>query len=179
MAFADRSFDRAMALLVLHFVPEAGRAIAEMKRVVRPGGIVAATVWDHYGGMPGMRMMVDTLAMLSEPGRQLRTRYMFQPMMAPGEMQQAFVAQGLRDVEETQLLVRMDYADFDDFWATSSMGSSVRPTLAAMSPADLEQLKARVRARTRSRAGCRTDRSDKRNRGIASCCIIGKSACCP
>ena len=146
LAFADRSFDRAMALLVLHFVPEAGRAIAEMKRVVRPGGIVAATVWDHYGGMPGMRMMVDTLAMLSEPGRQLRTRYMFQPMMAPGEMQQAFVAQGLRDVEETQLLVRMDYADFDDFWGPIAAGEGpLGKFVAGLPPDELSRATAAVR----------------------------------
>ena len=146
LAFADRSFDRAMALLVLHFVPEAGRAIVEMKRVVRPGGIVAATVWDHYGGMPGMRMMVDTLAMLSEPGRQLRTRYMFQPMMAPGEMQQAFAAQGLRDVEETQLLVRMDYADFDDFWGPIGAGEGpLGKFVAGLPPEELSRATAAVR----------------------------------
>ena len=46
--FEDNRFDRAMALLVLHFVPEAGKAVSEMRRVVRPGGVVAAAVWDHY-----------------------------------------------------------------------------------------------------------------------------------
>ena len=64
---------RALALLVLHFIPETGKAVAEMRRVVRTGGVVAATVWDHYGGMPGMRMMVDTVAMLSDAGRQFRS----------------------------------------------------------------------------------------------------------
>jgi SAM-dependent methyltransferase len=115
-------FDRALALLVLHFVPEAGKAIAEMRRVVRPGGIVAAVVWDHLGGMPGMRMMVDTVAALGEGGRQLRSRYCFQPMMQPGEMKQAFVEQGLADVAETELMIRMTYRDFDDYWAPIAAG---------------------------------------------------------
>ena len=84
LPFEAGTFDRALALLVLHFVPEAGGAVAEMRRVVRPGGVVAAAVWDHLGGMPGMRMMVDTVAALSEGGRQLRARYFFQPMMQPG-----------------------------------------------------------------------------------------------
>ena len=66
LPFEDDRFDRAFALLVLHFVPEAGKAVAEMRRVVRPGGVVAAAVWDHMGGMPGTRMMWDTMAVLDE-----------------------------------------------------------------------------------------------------------------
>jgi ubiquinone/menaquinone biosynthesis C-methylase UbiE len=122
LPFEDGAFDRAMALLVLHFVPETGKAIAEMGRVVRPGGVVAAAVWDHYGGMPGMRMMVDTAAVLSESGRQMRARYCFQPMMQPGEMKRAFVERGLADVTETELMIRMDYRDFHDFWAPIAAG---------------------------------------------------------
>jgi SAM-dependent methyltransferase len=111
-----------LALLVLHFVPEAGKAVAEMRRVVRPGGVVAAAVWDHFGGMPGMRMMVDTVAALSEAGRQLRARYCFQPMMQPGEMKWTFVEQGLMDITEIQLMIRMDYLSFDDYWAPIAAG---------------------------------------------------------
>lgn len=122
LPFEDGAFDRALALLVLHFVPDAGKAIAEMRRVVRPGGVVGAVVWDHLGGMPGMRMMVDTVAALGESGRQLRTRYFFQPMMQPGEMKQAFVEQGLADIAETQLMIRMEYRDFDDYWAPIAAG---------------------------------------------------------
>jgi ubiquinone/menaquinone biosynthesis C-methylase UbiE len=122
LPYADGTFDRALALLVLHFVPEAGKAVAEMRRVVRPGGVVAAAVWDHLGGMSGMRMMVDTVAALSEGGRQLRARYCFQPMMRPGEMKRTFVEQGLAGVTETQLMIRMDYRNFDDYWAPIAAG---------------------------------------------------------
>ena len=75
LPFEDGAFDRALALLVLHFVSEGGKAVAEMRRVVRPGGVVSAAVWDHLGGMPGMRMMIDTVAALGENGRRLRARY--------------------------------------------------------------------------------------------------------
>jgi len=122
LPFEGARFDRAMALLVLHFVPESGKAVAEMRRVVRPGGVVAAAVWDHLGGMPGMRMMVDTVAALSESGRQLRRRFCFQPMMQPGEMQRSFVEQGLVNVTQTQLMIRMDYQNFDDYWAPIAAG---------------------------------------------------------
>ena len=122
LPFDDETFDRALALLVLHFVPEAGTAVAEMKRVVRPGGVVAAAVWDHLGGMPGMRMMVDTVAALSDGGRQLRSRYCFQPMMQPGEMKKTFVDQGLAEVSQTELMIRMDYQNFDDYWGPIAAG---------------------------------------------------------
>lgn len=122
LPFEDGAFDRAFALLVLHFVPEAEKAIAEMRRVVRPGGVIAAVVWDHLGGMPGMRMMVDTVAALSESGRQLRNRYCFQPMMQPGELKRAFIDQGLADVAESQLMIRMDYQNFDDYWSPIAAG---------------------------------------------------------
>lgn len=122
LPFENSKFDRALALLVLHFVPEAGKAIAEMRRVVRSGGVVAAAVWDHSGGMPGMRMVVDTVAALSDHGRQLRARYCFQPMTQPGELRQAFVEHGLADVTETELLLRMDYQSFDDFWVPIGAG---------------------------------------------------------
>ena len=122
LPFPDATFDRAMALLVLHFVPEAGKAIAEMRRVVRSGGVVGAAVWDHFGGMPGMRMMVDTVAAMSEQGRRLRDGYCFQPMMQPGEMKRAFVEQGLLEVEEIQLLIRMEYRNFADYWAPIAAG---------------------------------------------------------
>ena len=109
LPFEGGTFDRALALLVLQFVPEAGKAVAEMRRVVRPGGVVAAAVWDHLGGMPGMRMMVDTVAALGESGRQLRGRYCFQPMMQPGELRRTFVEQGLVSITEVELMIRMDY----------------------------------------------------------------------
>jgi ubiquinone/menaquinone biosynthesis C-methylase UbiE len=122
LPFDDDAFDRSLALLVLHFVPDADRAIAEMRRVVRPGGIVAAAVWDHLGGMPAMRMILDTAAALDPEARALRQRYCFQPMMAPDEMKNSFISQGLDRVEQTSLLMRMSYGSFDDFWQPFAEG---------------------------------------------------------
>ena len=146
LPYDEGAFDRAMALLVLHFVPEAGKAVAEMRRVVRKGGVVAAAVWDHYGGMPGMRMMVDTVAALSEGGRQLRDRYCFQPMMQPGEMKRTFVEQGLSDVADTQLLIRMDYQNFDDYWAPIAAGDGpLGKYMATLDEAERSRVDAAVR----------------------------------
>ena len=122
LPFPDDQFDRALSLLVLHFVPEAGKAISEMRRVVRPGGVVAAAVWDHLGGMPVMRMLLDTMAPLDERANKLRAKYCFQPMMRPGEMKDGFLAEGMADVEETSLLIRMNYMSFDDYWGPIAAG---------------------------------------------------------
>jgi ubiquinone/menaquinone biosynthesis C-methylase UbiE len=122
LPFADGSFDRAFALLVLHFVPDAPKAVAEMRRVVRPKGVVAAAVWDHLGGLPVMRMVLDTVAPLDPAAAGVRSRYCFQPMMRPGEMRAVFTSQGLEDVEETSLFIRMDYASFNDFWEPIAAG---------------------------------------------------------
>ncbi|MBZ9681013.1 MULTISPECIES: class I SAM-dependent methyltransferase [unclassified Mesorhizobium] len=146
LPFADNAFDRALALLVLHFVPEAGKAVAEMRRVTRPGGVVAAVVWDHLGGMAGMRMMIDTVAALSESGRQLRGRYCFQPMMQPGEMKRTFIEQGLADVTETELMIRMDYQDFADYWAPISAGEGpLGKYVTTLQAAECERTEAAVR----------------------------------
>jgi len=146
LPFANAAFDRALALLVLHFVPEAGKAVAEMRRVVRPGGAVAAVAWDHYGGMPGMRMMIDTVAALSESGRQMRSRYCFQPMMQPGEMKRTFVEQGLADVTEAELMVRMDYENFDDYWAPVGAGEGpLGKYMTTLDAVERERVEAAVR----------------------------------
>lgn len=122
LPFDDGAFDRSFACLVLHFIPEPGRAIAQMVRVTRPGGVVAATVWDHYGGMSAMRMFVDTVADTVAGGEALRAQYCFQPMTQPGELAAAFAAAGLHDIRETELAIRMDYQDFADYWTPIAAG---------------------------------------------------------
>lgn len=147
LPFQDGYFDRALSLLVLHFVPEVDKAVSEMRRVVRPGGVVAAAVWDHLGGMPGMRMMLDTVAMLDENARQLRSRYCFQPMMQLGEMKQSFIEHGLTQVEQTSLLIRMNYQSFADYWEPIAAGEGpLGKYVAALGLAHRAEIDAVVRA---------------------------------
>ena len=51
LPFPDRAFDAAIAQLVVHFMADPVAGLAEMARVTRPGGVVAASVWDHAGGL--------------------------------------------------------------------------------------------------------------------------------
>jgi SAM-dependent methyltransferase len=116
MPFPDATFDRVLSLLVLHFVPEPERAVAEMRRVARPGATVAATVWDVRGGSVANRIFWDTAAVLDPKAAERRARLFTRPMALPGGLGRAWRAGGLADVEETSLTIRMEFASFDDYW---------------------------------------------------------------
>jgi ubiquinone/menaquinone biosynthesis C-methylase UbiE len=112
LPFEDNSFDRAFSMLVLQFIPDAARAVAEMRRVVQPGGTVTAAVWDAYGGTPHTRMVWDIAAVL-DPSIE---RPLFRPLSQPNEMANLWRELGFVDVEQTSLLIRMEFSGFDDYW---------------------------------------------------------------
>lgn len=114
--FPDHSFDRVLSLLVLHFVPRADQAIAEMRRVARPGAVVGATVWDARGGFVANRIFFDTAAALDPKANERRARNYTRPMTRPGELANAWLAAGFREVVEKALSIRMEFASFDDYW---------------------------------------------------------------
>jgi ubiquinone/menaquinone biosynthesis C-methylase UbiE len=117
LVYPDRHFDRVLSLLVLHFVPDPARAIAEMCRVARPGAVVAAAVWDVRGGFVANRLFFDTAAVLDPKAAERRARNYTRPMTRPGELAAAWRDAGLREVSETALCIRMEFTDFDDYWA--------------------------------------------------------------
>jgi SAM-dependent methyltransferase len=146
LSFADGRFDRALALLVLHFVPEGHKAISEMRRVVRPGGVVAAAVWDTYGGLPFQRFFWDAVALIDPNGERQRRDANFRPMTRPGELKAAFAAAGLAGIEEGLLTIRMEFADFADYWTPVAAGeATMGKYIAACSP----DLKNRIEETTR------------------------------
>jgi SAM-dependent methyltransferase len=117
MSFSDRSFDKVVSLLMLHFVPRADQAIAEMRRVAKAGAVVAAAVWDARGGLVANRLFFDTAAVLDLDANTRRARNFTRPMTRPGELGAAWRAAGLHDVTETTLGIRMEFSSFDDYWA--------------------------------------------------------------
>jgi len=68
LPFAEATFDHALSLLVIQFVPNGLAAVRELRRVTRPGGTVAAATWDTRGGFVAYRMVFDTAAMLFPSG---------------------------------------------------------------------------------------------------------------
>ena len=79
---------------MLHFVPKADQAIAEMRRVARPGAVVGATVWDARGGYVANRIFFDTAAILDPIANERRARNYTRPMTRPGELTRAWRSRG-------------------------------------------------------------------------------------
>ena len=117
LPFADRSFDHVLSLLVLQFVPQAARAVREMGRVTRRGGIVAAATWDSGGGLLAQRLVFDAAALIDPTGNAARAAACTRPLSRSGELAALWQAAGLVDVVQDMLTIRMDFACFADFWA--------------------------------------------------------------
>jgi SAM-dependent methyltransferase len=147
LPFADASFDRVLSLLVLHFVPEPQRAIAQMRRVARPGAMVAAVTWDARGGLVAHRMFLDTAAMLDPQAAELRQRSFTRPMTRPGELGSAWRHAGLMDVAEAELAIRMEFSKFADYWRPYE-GRDGPPAqyVSSLEPEARERLREAVRA---------------------------------
>ncbi len=119
-------YDAVVAGLVLNFVPQPGRAVAEMTRVVRPGGAVAAYVWDYAGQMQLMRFFWDAAVALDPTARDLDEGRRF-PLCQPEPLKQLFLAAGLRNVEVRAIDIPTDFRDFDDYWSPFLGGQGPAP----------------------------------------------------
>jgi ubiquinone/menaquinone biosynthesis C-methylase UbiE len=139
LQFADGEFDRALSMLVLHFVPDSDRAVAEMRRVVRPGGVAAATVWDNYGGQPGIRMFWDTLAAIEPQANARRSAFLIRPTNQANELAGAFSKAGFANVTETELSVRMEFANFEDYWIPLMAGQGTQAAYLQSLPDETRQ----------------------------------------
>jgi SAM-dependent methyltransferase len=114
--FPDGRFDRVFCQLVLQFIPQPDRALAEMLRVVRPGGTVAAAVWASGGGMVAQRMFFDTAAQLDPAAKALRAHSFTRPMTRRGELAELWRRLGLHDVVEDSVQIWMEHDNFADYW---------------------------------------------------------------
>lgn len=113
LPFEEASFDRVVSGLVLNFVPDQPAAVAEMHRVVRPGGEVAGYVWDYAGRMELIGRFFEAAAALDPDVHDERTRF---PSAAPEPLSELFASAGLADIDVRGIEVPMVFADFDDYW---------------------------------------------------------------
>jgi ubiquinone/menaquinone biosynthesis C-methylase UbiE len=116
LPYPDGAFDRVASMLVLNLVPDATAVAAEMVRVTRSGGTVAAATWDLRGGLLMFRMFWDTAAVLDAEAASARARYFSAPLTRPGELAHAWTGFGLCDVVQDQVTIRIDFDSFDDYW---------------------------------------------------------------
>jgi len=118
LPFPDGAFDAALAQLVVHFMPDPVAGIREMARVTRPGGRVAACVWDHAEGTgplaPFWRAVRGTDPTADDESGRPGTRR--------GQLAAILGAAGLRDVVEEPLTVEVIFADLDDWWLPFTLG---------------------------------------------------------
>jgi SAM-dependent methyltransferase len=158
LPFPDRAFDAAVMALVIFFVPEPARGVAEMVRVVRPGGVVSAYAWDILGGgFTQEPIQAEMRAIGLQPPR---------PPRADASRLEALRAlwteAGLVDVTTREISVSRTFKDFEEFW-TSNLSGNTGPMVAALPPADGAALKARVRARLPADAQGRVTASARAN----------------
>ncbi len=122
LPFDDESFDGAFAQLVVQFMSDAERGVGEMKRVVRPGGTVAACTWDYADGMTMLRAYWDAAheAAPEEAARADEASTMRYSTLE--DLTGLWRNVGLDDVQAGELWATAQYEDFDDLWAPFPSG---------------------------------------------------------
>lgn len=122
----SNSFDVAVSGLVLNFVPDTQAAIAEMVRVVKPGGLVSSYVWDYAGHMQIMRYFFDIAKSFDEKSAEYDDGIRA-PICRPKPLAAAFNDTGLVDVEVTAIDIPTPFEDFDEYWSPFLGGTGSAP----------------------------------------------------
>ena len=146
LPYPDASYDAVVSGLVLNFVPDPARAAGELARVARPGGVVAAYVWDYAGEMQLMRHFWDAAAALDPAVRDLDEGRRF-PLCQPEPLARIFRGAGLADVATRAIDVPTHFRDFDDYWSPFLGGQAPAPRYAmSLSEERRAALRERLRA---------------------------------
>jgi SAM-dependent methyltransferase len=148
------TFDVALSQLVLNFMSDADAGVAEMRRVVRPGGTVASCTWDYSGGMTMLRTFWDAALSLDPdtPDEARTMRY-----NDPDALRELWLRAGLEAVATDALVVEASYRDFDDYWEpfTAGVGPGGAYTL-SLDPERRAALREECRRRLGDRDGAFT-----------------------
>jgi ubiquinone/menaquinone biosynthesis C-methylase UbiE len=156
---ADSSFDVAVMALVIFFVPDPAKSVAEMVRVVRPGGSVAAYAWDmRGGGFPWEPVQAEL--------RALGQKIVYPPSVDASRidaMRKLWTDAGMTNVETQEIAVQRTFDGLDDFLSLGLTTPSIGPIVKAMRPSDVDTLKARIRDRLPTDANGRITYSARAN----------------
>jgi SAM-dependent methyltransferase len=115
LPFGDAEFDAVLSQLVLNFLADAERGLAEMRRVAKPGAVVGAVVWDYAEGMTMLRAFWDVAVSERDEGLVMR-------FCTPESLGDLWRTGGLQDVRVTAIEVAADYTGFDDLWWPFTQG---------------------------------------------------------
>ena len=147
LPFEDGAFDHALAQLVVNFMTDPLAGVREMRRVTRPGGAVAAAVWDYAGEMTLLRRFWDAAVTL-DPSARDRDEGRCMPFRTPSELGELWTSAGLASVQVSSVVVDAGYSSFEDLWRPLELGVGPSGAYAAALPADRRAaLKAELRRR--------------------------------
>jgi SAM-dependent methyltransferase len=118
LPFPDDAFDAALAQLVVHFMSDPVAGLAEMGRVTRRGGVVAACVWDHAGGQSPLSPFWDAARVL-EPGVDDESGL---AGAREGHLAELLEAAGFREIHETTVTAAVEHGTFEDWWTPFTFG---------------------------------------------------------
>ncbi len=149
LRFDDATFDATVSLLVLNFIPDPEKALGEMIRATRPGGVVAAAVWDYDEGMEMLRVFWDAAVAESPAAADRDERRM--RFARNDELAALWRQAGLVDVAEAPLVIPMRFESFEDFWTPFLTGQGPAGAYVASLPEDVRSaIERRLRARLSS-----------------------------
>jgi SAM-dependent methyltransferase len=151
----DGEHDAVVAGLVLNHVADQAQAVAEMTRALRPGGMVAASVWDYTGEMQLVRRFWDAAVALDPAALELDEGRQF-PLARPAPLLELFEGAGLQDVRVLAIDVPTVFKDFDDYWWPFLSGHGPAPAYCRSLD---EERRAALRDRIRSTVPIQADGS--------------------
>jgi ubiquinone/menaquinone biosynthesis C-methylase UbiE len=143
LPFPENRFDAATMALVIFFVPDPTKGVAELARVLRTGGTAAAYAWDMLGGGFPLEPIFAEMRALGIP-----------PALPPSpeasridSMQYLWKAAGFAQIETCEIVVQRSFADFEEYWTIAATGPGLSTALTKIAPADVEQIKTRAQTR--------------------------------
>jgi SAM-dependent methyltransferase len=144
LPLTDARVDAVVSGLVLNFLPDPDEAVRELRRVTRPGGTIAAYVWDYADGMQPIRAFWDAAIELAPSARETDEAVRF-PLCHPDRLSSLFAESGLSQVSTRSIDADAAFRDFDDYWTPFLTGVGPAPGYCAALPADQrEVLRARL-----------------------------------
>jgi SAM-dependent methyltransferase len=147
LPFEDAAFDHALAQLVVNFMTDPPAGVRAMGRVTRPGGTVAAAVWDYAGDMTLLRRFWDAAVAL-DPSAADRDEGRCMPFCTADELGDLWSAAGLADVRVRPVVVAAAYDGFEDLWQPLELGVGPSGAYATSLPSERRTaLKAGLRRR--------------------------------
>jgi SAM-dependent methyltransferase len=147
LPFPDGAFDVVASALVINFIPDPARALAEMRRVARPGGVLAGYVWDFAGSRSPGSVLRRAMRRAGTDG----------PAVSGTEtsrldaIRALFAQAGLQEIAGRTIDVTVSFPDFEDFWQSQTLGSNpTSKVIATLPESDRAQLIAAARAELRA-----------------------------